>query len=530
VDIDLTLKNYRCFPDTHPVRLTIRPGVTAFIGANNSGKSSMLRFFYEFRQLFQDARNPNALNSAFGGGTVAFTPTVQDAEEVFAEKTDRPLEIAIDLRRNVVATQDDVGVPYVDGIALTLGRGEGGWTGKFFVAGAAAGPEAGGHSIADRHITHADGSPRFNIQYFLEACRVLGSTFYAGAFRNAVNIGSLIPYYDIQVGQAFVTQWRTLQTGTSISSKRMVKRITTDIAEIFGFSDLEIHASEDGTTLQLLIDGNPRLLSTIGSGIAQFILVLTNAAMAERELVLIDEPELNLHPSMQVAFTSALERHGKTGVVFATHSVGLARTTAQSIYSFLRVAEGETEVRLYEDTPRLGELLGEMGFAAYREVGYEKVLLVEGPTEVKAVRGLLRLYGKDHLVVPVPLFGSSTINAQSADQLAELRRLCDDVSAIIDSERGVAGAELEAGRRAFVQNCEALNMPCRALERRAMENYFPERAVREVMGEKYNALGPYQKLSDVQPSWGKADNWKIASEMNREDLDGTDLGDLLERL
>src|SRR2546427_9580004 len=37
--IDLTLKNYRCFPDSHPARLAIRKGMTACVGPNNSGKS-----------------------------------------------------------------------------------------------------------------------------------------------------------------------------------------------------------------------------------------------------------------------------------------------------------------------------------------------------------------------------------------------------------------------------------------------------------------------------------------------------------
>jgi predicted ATPase len=50
---DLTLKNYRCFADEAPLRIEVRRGFTALVGANNSGKSSLLRFFFELRQLFQ---------------------------------------------------------------------------------------------------------------------------------------------------------------------------------------------------------------------------------------------------------------------------------------------------------------------------------------------------------------------------------------------------------------------------------------------------------------------------------------------
>ncbi len=52
MQVDLVIKNYRCFPDYHPARISIRTGYTAFVGVNNSGKSSLLKFLYEFRPLF----------------------------------------------------------------------------------------------------------------------------------------------------------------------------------------------------------------------------------------------------------------------------------------------------------------------------------------------------------------------------------------------------------------------------------------------------------------------------------------------
>jgi len=45
-------KNYRCFTDSHPARVSLGRQLVAFIGVNNSGKSTLLRSFYELRQLF----------------------------------------------------------------------------------------------------------------------------------------------------------------------------------------------------------------------------------------------------------------------------------------------------------------------------------------------------------------------------------------------------------------------------------------------------------------------------------------------
>ena len=44
--IESTLENYRCFEDTKPARIVLRDGFTALLGTNNSGKSTLLEFFY----------------------------------------------------------------------------------------------------------------------------------------------------------------------------------------------------------------------------------------------------------------------------------------------------------------------------------------------------------------------------------------------------------------------------------------------------------------------------------------------------
>ena len=94
--VQLTIKNYRCFPDTRPLHFEIKDGFTAFVGVNNSGKSSILRFLYEFRFLFQVLTDPNALLALLRGQQrLAFTPaqSVKDIRELFFDCNDRDLSI-----------------------------------------------------------------------------------------------------------------------------------------------------------------------------------------------------------------------------------------------------------------------------------------------------------------------------------------------------------------------------------------------------------------------------------------------------
>jgi hypothetical protein len=79
----------------------------------------------------------------------------------------------------------------------------------------------------------------------------------------------------------------------------------------------------------------------------------------------------------------------------------------------------------------------------------------------------------------------------------------------------------------FVGICQNLGIACKVLDRRAIENYFTDRAVRAALTEHHQALPPFERLNAAKPSWSKRANWRIAGMMKMEELDGTDLGEFL---
>jgi|SRR5215472_8811698 len=333
MEVKIQLKNYRCFPDETATDLILRPGITAFIGANNSGKSSILRFFYELRGLFLALRQ----------------------QELWVR-------------------------------AL---------------------------------------SPNFSMN---------------------VDFGGRI----------------------------------SDLSELFA-------------------DTNPRSLKINLS-------------------FLLEQP------------AGTIASYAGQGLLFATHNMGLARATADRIYSLQLLKPGVSKITAYEATPRLAEFLGEMSFSGYRELGFDKVLLVEGATDIKTVQQLLRLYGKDHRIVCMHLGGNSLINGNSGLELEELRRISTNISVLIDSERQAAGAALSADRAAFQALCGTLQIPCHVLDRRAIENYFSERAIQTLRGPSAQALGEFDRLGSSPGHWPKSDNWRIARNLDKSEIDSTDLGQFLTHL
>ncbi len=529
MDIDLTIKNYRCFTDANPARISLRPGFTAFVGPNNTGKSTLLKFFYEFRFVLS-VLSPGLgnLTNLLGGSSEGFF-----SDDVFTDTNERALEVQLNFPKASEAAKTS-DLPTLTRVVLTVPRAQGQCYARFEVDdGRALPPDK---YTFEGSVLHLAGHPIAHFSPLMPVRPDLKQTLYIGPFRNALNIGGQNQsYFDIRVGQQMIQAWRNFKTGPSKRDNEAAYRLTENIRRIFGFRNLEINASEiesgqGDQTLQVFVDGKSYKLHELGSGIAQFFLVLASAAMSRPSYILIDEPELSLHPSLQLDFLTTLTSYATEGVLFATHSIGLARASADQVYSVQKNEAGESLVRPYEETPRLSEFLGELSFSGYRELGFDKVLLVEGPTEVKTIQQFLRLYGKDHKFVLLPLGGSGMIKAHSEAELAEIMRISDNVSALIDSERSAPAARLAPDREAFVQNCRKVGIePC-VLERRAIENYLTDSAVKRTKGVKYRALGPYELLKATPQPWAKGENWRIAREMTRQDLQGTDLGQFLELL
>ncbi len=373
-----------------------------------------------------------------------------------------------------------------------------------------------------------DGTTLFDFRDLLEIIEAFYGARYYGAFRNALNQGSA-QYYDFQIGTAFIDLWNSWKTSGNKAQSRAIGKITEEIRRLFEFEQLEINASVSLKTLLVTINGHQYRLGELGSGISQFIMALGNAATAAPSLILIDEPETNLHPALQIDFLLTLAQYATVGCLFSTHSVGLARSVAKPIFTIQKGAQGPI-VRPFDATPSYTEFLGELSFSTFKDMGCDRILLVEGVNDVKAVQQLLRLVGKEHSTVILPLGGDQLVTGSREFELHELRRLSDNIVALVDSERPGIGAPPADRRVRFEEVCKKIGFDVCLTELRAIENYFPDYAVKAAFGSSFEQLMPYERLADHPNGWSKADNWRIAHYVGKADLLSSDIGKFLERI
>lgn len=521
----LTLRNYRAFDDSRPVEWLIDDEFRAFVGVNNSGKSSLIRFFHEVRPAL---RVLSQLNSHTQQSVVRGEPqfvgfqSVADNQELFCNRNSRDMTAEFALLDPVETTEGTVPTKVV----MQWRRADATLAIGFEVRGAIV--HASGFFGSQPPmpvVTLGENNVQLDISRYIAAFDDLAGSLYLGPFRNAVNTGTNADYYDLQIGEAFISTWDSYKTGNNRDQNRRAIAVERELATIFGFERLEINAAPGNATLQVIADDQPYQLQEQGAGLAQFILVLAFVSLRRPPFVFIDEPEQNLHPALQLDFLTTLAKYTTRGVAFATHSIGLARAIAHEVYMVRRLPDQSREVGPLEGVRDPVEFLGELSFSGYQELGFRSILLVEGTTEVPTVQRWLRLYGIEHEIVLFPLGGSSLINGTSAAALSEITRITKQVAVLIDSEREAEDAALAKPRADFVAICQKLGFNVHVLERRALENYMTDAAVKAVKGPKYAALGEYEALRAGAVPWGKQENWRIAAEMEREDLDGTDLGE-----
>jgi predicted ATPase len=522
----IVVKNYRCFSDDVPCSIDFCSGFISLVGPNNSGKSTLLRMFYELRSLFENLRNLNVLMELFRESQQNFSAVgVEDQNEIFTNRNNR--NIIIELEINEAALNE------INKVVVEINRNQpNSYKAFFYYEDPAIRVGRYQTTINDVQRIYAftiDGiTTHLSMDGYFKFLDVITNSLYIGAFRNAINEGSG-SYYDIPVGTAFISQWNNWKTGGTRRQNEVAQKISDTLAHIFGYSRLEINSTPDQKALQIIVDGKPYRLRELGSGLAQFIIVLGHVAMRKPMYLFVDEPELNLHPSLQLDFITSLAEYSEYGIMFASHSIGLARSSSERIYSFQKKDEKYT-VRQFDQTTNLTEFLGEMSYSAFKELGFETVLLVEGITDVKTIQQFLRKFNKDHSIVVLPLGGAQFINSNVESEMTELKRISNKIAVIIDSEKGSEDEPIDVERMRFAKICRSLGFNIHITEKRATENYLSERAIKEIKGDSYRGLAPYELLRDTELGWAKSDNWRIARVMTKEELLDNDLGVFLSSL
>ncbi len=168
--------------------------------------------------------------------------------------------------------------------------------------------------------------------------------------------------------------------------------IATFRAEYHSYIKVEVvKGTVDGYKLKRHSGYNKRDLMVEGSGFLQWLSVFALATDPEIDVLLLDEPDAHLHPSLQDQLLESLRALSETGqkqVLLATHSTELLRNAEPG--DILHVGRGSGSY-LEKESQKVGLLAGMGTDYAPRVDGAKKskrILFVEGKSDVPILKVL----------------------------------------------------------------------------------------------------------------------------------------------
>ena len=168
----------------------------------------------------------------------------------------------------------------------------------------------------------------------------------------------------------------------------------------------------------------PVPMQQCGTGVEQLLALAVGLLTApEPRLFLIDEPQAYLHPHAERSLLRLLESHPQHQYVVATHSVYLLSARPLSSARLLALEDEETRITEF---PTATDLLSELGITAADLWLAERVLWVEGRSEVEAIHAAVQDEMRDIKVRPMPE-AAARFSSASARQAEATYRFCSDV-------------------------------------------------------------------------------------------------------
>lgn len=503
-----------------PVMLDLTKKVNVLIGANNSGKSNVIRALAHVSRSESIEASASELDAyrrnADNGFRMRVRGVVEESDKVLVGRYDE-LDITCEVKsRDVTA----VGNPFEGLNYHNFNNIMNEYKGSYYA------------SMPPEHeFTKVKHDVCARITQILVS--QIPEVFTIPAIRKIEKGGG---DYGLDGTAAIETlfKWQHPDIGEDYLKKRF-DEIESLLKRLLQMGDLEIEVPHAKDKI-VIRNGSLRLpLESYGTGIHELIILAIDVYSKKNVIFCIEEPEIHLHPVLQREFLRFLIEHTDNQYVLTTHSHALMAPSENINVVHVWQEDGVTKGRTVEATTDNLAVLRDLGISAGDVLQARSVIWVEGPSDRIYLNRWLELLdpalveGIDYSIM---FYGGRLLAHISMerdefpdpDDLIPLLRINQYSAILIDSDRSKPRERLNATKQRLRVECEKEDIFCWVTDGREIENYVPTKAIEKAYYEVTEipvslTFAAYDHLDDALQKAFKRSRWRKKWSYNKAKVD-----------
>ena len=262
-------------------------------------------------------------------------------------------------------------------------------------------------------------------------------------------------------------------------------------------------------------------LSDSGSGLKTILMVLAYTILIpniekkklEEYIFMFEELENNLHPSLQRRLLKYIEDLTMEGCIFflTTHSNIMLDTfqNNENVNTLHVIKNLDKTVNIINATDGIqkNDILNDLGIKASDILQSNGVIWVEGPSDRIYINKWINLWsngkikeGKHYQCVFYGgrLLSNITLTEKEENDLINLLNVNRNSIILIDSDKKNKQAPINTTKKRIEEEANKNNILCWITKGREIENYVPEKLVKEIIGipDSKEIFGQYQNIEE----------------------------------
>jgi putative ATP-dependent endonuclease of OLD family len=170
--------------------------------------------------------------------------------------------------------------------------------------------------------------------------------------------------------------------------EKILRKIQETVSALLGVrvDAFKSKSSESTNQMSAEIDIDDFLVEVNGSGIKEALRLLLDVEFENPDILLVEEPEIHLHPALETSMMRYLKNRSRNCQVFiTTHSTNFL-DTAEMNNVYLVTKEDSTEIRQIDIGEAEARIPQELGIRLSSLFMFDRLVFVEGISDEEAIR------------------------------------------------------------------------------------------------------------------------------------------------